>query len=131
MLGRLFKRGTPGKSEDAAPLEEETESVVRPKEAESIPDHQKIDIWLSQLPEQYRPYRMTDVYPRIALKMSSVWDEPVLMQKYFRDLVIDDRGDRQGFPEDVAVEIFRLIRYFEDRVEKSVLLAPSEVGDER
>lgn len=135
MLGRLFKKYSPENGEtehlrdengdadhDAVsaasePVAPTAANRSAPSEADIASNAEKIRVWLSQLPEQYRPYRMSDVYPRIALKMLNMWNSPETLRLYFRELAIDDRGDRQGFQDDVAFEIFRLIRYFEEKVE--------------
>lgn len=135
MLGRLFKKYSPETS-DSEQLHDElgysdhdapdaASGSVAPteanraisREADIAANTEKIRVWLIQLPEQYRPYRLSDVYPRIALKMLNMWHSPDTLRLYFRELAIDDRGDRQGFQDDVAFEIFRLIRHFEEMVE--------------
>lgn len=143
MLGRLFKKYSPEHSEseqsqdefgdaDHAASHASSGSVAHTAanrsiqtEADIAANAEKIRVWLSQLPEQYRPYRMSDVYPRIALKMLNMWNSPETLRLYFRELAIDDRGDRQGFQDDVAFEIFRLIRYFEEKVEAGQWPGPS------
>jgi len=72
--------------------------------------------WLNQLPEHVRPYRLTDHYARLAVKMAELWDQPIPLQNFLRSLVLDDRGGRQGFPEEIAGELFRLTSYVEEKI---------------
>ncbi len=72
--------------------------------------------WLNQLPEHVRPYRLTDHYPRLAVKMAELWRKPIPLQNYLRGLVLDDRGGRQGFPEDIAGELLRLMSFVEEKL---------------
>jgi hypothetical protein len=46
-------------------------------------------------------------YPRILEKIVSLWGKPEL-DAYLNELMVSDRHDRQGFPDDVAMEIFHL-----------------------
>ena len=72
--------------------------------------------WLNQLPEHVRPYRLTDHYPRLAVRMAELWRKPLPLQDYLRSLVLDDRGGRQGFPEEIAGELLRLTSYVEEKI---------------
>ena len=47
-------------------------------------------------------------FPRIVARINDLWGEPEL-DDYLDDLMISDREGRQGFPPEVAVELFRLI----------------------
>lgn len=44
-------------------------------------------------------------YPRVFKKILENWDTPKEQQAYFNDLVVDVRGDRQGFPPEVMAEL--------------------------
>lgn len=68
--------------------------------------------WLAGLPEAVRPRQLAARYPRIANRISTLWRRPVQMDKYFEDLLIDQRGDRQGFPLAVASELNALKEYY-------------------
>ncbi len=46
-------------------------------------------------------------FPRILEKISATWGHPEC-DKYLSDLVIDKRGDRQGFPPRVMAAILKL-----------------------
>ena len=57
--------------------------------------------------ENHYPYKLEKAFARIAEKIAELWDSPRIVS-YFAELLIDDRGNRQGFPPDVAREIFLL-----------------------
>ncbi len=46
-------------------------------------------------------------FPRIALRLVELW-QSLACGDYLRSLLIDDRGDRQGFPAEVVEEIILL-----------------------
>jgi uncharacterized protein len=56
--------------------------------------------------DQY-PHRLEQQYPRILDKIGQLWGESEL-DTYFEILLIDQRGNREGFPKDVMTEILRL-----------------------
>jgi hypothetical protein len=43
-------------------------------------------------------------FPRIAEQITLLWGHPE-MEKFFEKLMYDDRGGREGFPEDVMSEL--------------------------
>lgn len=53
------------------------------------------------------PTQMESKFPRILAKIVSLWGKPGL-DVYLGELMVSDRPGRQGFPGDVAMEIFRL-----------------------
>jgi uncharacterized protein len=46
-------------------------------------------------------------FPRVASAIQLLWGYPE-MDTYFAKLVVDDRGDREGFPPDVMSDIMLL-----------------------
>lgn len=46
-------------------------------------------------------------YPRILARIVELWGKPEL-DAYFDSLMVSDRAGRQGFPGDVAMEVFSL-----------------------
>lgn len=46
-------------------------------------------------------------FPRILEKLTDLWGSPVL-KPYIDSLIFSDRPSRNGFPADVAAELFRL-----------------------
>lgn len=56
--------------------------------------------------EQY-PHALESRYPRILETIMSLWDDDKI-DDYFMELMVSDRGDRSGFPPDIAAEIMHL-----------------------
>lgn len=57
--------------------------------------------------ESKYPHELEAKFARIVEKIAQLWDKPEITG-YFSELLIDDRGNRQGFPPDIAREIFLL-----------------------
>lgn len=53
------------------------------------------------------PEQLEKHYPRILAKLIELWDAGSV-GTYFDSLVFSDREKRQGFPDEVATELFRL-----------------------
>lgn len=60
------------------------------------------------------PKLLIDHYPRIAERVAQMWGREALVV-FLNDLLFDTRGDREGFPPDVAHELF-VIQREHDRV---------------
>lgn len=69
-------------------------------------------ILLGGLPEEVRPQQLAEKYPRICNRLAELWSEPELVIHYFDDLLIDNRGGREGFPLGVLMEISKLKEHF-------------------
>ena len=54
------------------------------------------------------PQGIAQRYPHILARIADLWGSAAL-DAYLDNLMLDNRGGRQGFPPDVATEIFRLI----------------------
>lgn len=52
-------------------------------------------------------------YPHLVTKISAAWSSPVQFTRLMSDLLLADRGGRQGFAPDAAVELTRLRDYYE------------------
>lgn len=57
--------------------------------------------------EELYPHVLEQEYPRILAKILELWDSNDA-EAYFNELLIDDRGDRAGFPPKAASEIIHL-----------------------
>lgn len=56
----------------------------------------------------YYPQALEQKFPHIFEKIVTLWDTPSI-EPYFNELMMDSRdGKREGFPPDVASEIFRI-----------------------
>jgi hypothetical protein len=72
--------------------------------------------WLQTLPVEVRPDSLANDYGRIVNALRLCWSRPETCLDYFEDLLIDRRGDRQGFPGNIAMEIAMLKDYYESLV---------------
>jgi len=79
-------------------------------------------IWLHRLPESVQPHALAKQYARIANVLCAAWKDVTACRKYFTELLVDNRGGREGFPQGVLQEIQALQEYYVR------LYAPSEVG---
>jgi len=58
------------------------------------------------------PERIAQTYPHILARITDLWGTAAL-DAYLDSLMLNDREGRQGFPPDVAMEIFHLISVHE------------------
>jgi hypothetical protein len=58
------------------------------------------------------PHELEKRYPRILNKIIELWGTPQL-DAYFLDLMVDTRGNREGFPTEVASEIYHLNQLYD------------------
>jgi ankyrin repeat protein len=63
--------------------------------------------YLESAPHLY-PHALERRFARIVEKIAVAWSSPERMTAVFDDLLIDRRGGRQGFPPEIAREIFQL-----------------------
>lgn len=73
-------------------------------------------------PEAY-PQALEERFERILNRIAELWGRPEL-PAYFEDLMIDKRGGRQGFPAEVARDIFRLHALYETMLQKGEIADP-------
>jgi hypothetical protein len=64
--------------------------------------------WAATLPEPVQPKALLSKFPRIANLLAVLWQDPNSLRGYMDDLLVDKRGNRQGFPLDVLREILEL-----------------------
>ena len=53
------------------------------------------------------PHQLEEKYPRVFNKLIELWNT-ALIDDYFSELLVNDRAGRQGFPSEIAAEIFHL-----------------------
>lgn len=75
--------------------------------------HARLADILRERPEKY-PYALETLYPRVLNRIMDLWDSPPALQECFEELMVDKRGGRQGFPRDVAHDIFVLSGVYDD-----------------
>ena len=68
--------------------------------------------WLKELPQPVLPVALASQYPRIANRLSRFWDSPKMIEECFRELLLDKRGRRKGFPKKVLDELQMLAQYY-------------------
>jgi hypothetical protein len=68
--------------------------------------------WISGLPVTVRPLSLARKFPRIANSIAELWRRVARCEEYLDTLVVDLRGDRSGFPPDVAQELTALRNYY-------------------
>lgn len=73
---------------------------------------------------KYYPEQTAQRFPRIVQKMVDLWGKPE-MDDFFRDLLIMDRPDRQGFPLEIVSELMALSNIY-DRLKDTVNLKTAE-----
>lgn len=65
---------------------------------------------LRAAPQEVYPQQLLASFPRIAARIAGLWGHREI-EAYFQDLMIDERGNRQGFPPEVLMDILRLRTY--------------------
>ncbi|MDB5820663.1 MAG: hypothetical protein JWQ11_4303 [Rhizobacter sp.] len=76
--------------------------------------------WKTSIPTSIRPHELCAQYPRIANRLALCWNDALLTERVFDDLLLDRRGKRKGFPGEVASELLHL-RVFYAKHHKSAL----------
>lgn len=71
---------------------------------------------LDGLGDDVCPVQTSARYPHIMNRIALLWDSPKLAERYFDELLIDDRGGRQGFPLNVLSELFTLKQHYLTKV---------------
>ena len=69
-------------------------------------------LWIASLPAHVRPLALAQKFPRIANSIAVLWRRVARCEEYLDTLVVDLRGDRTGFPLDVATELNALRSYY-------------------
>ena len=69
--------------------------------------------WLESLPDDIRPKMVPEKYARIVNRMASLWKRPDEFMAYMDGLLVDDRGDRSGFPMTIALELATIKDHYE------------------
>jgi len=62
------------------------------------------------------PVKLAAAFPRIVNRMAKLWKIPREMDRYFEDLLTDTRGNREGFPLGILMELTALKDYYQSRV---------------
>ena len=70
--------------------------------------------WAATLPRSVQPLALMRRFPRIANQLAAVWSETQSVRSHLDSLLVDGRGNRQGFPPDVLRELLSLRLYHEN-----------------
>jgi len=97
---------------DTAELPEAALGVALNREAISL---------IERLPAEVRPLKLPEEYPRICNQIAELWTDQAQATPFFDDLLIDNRGDRNGFSLSIIMEISKL---------KEHLLSPAAMQDQ-
>ena len=111
-VARRRPESTSSTTEDATPVGGDDAGFVR----KAAPNNQPFPAtfkWIASLPREIRPLALLQQFPRIANMLAQSWHDPAAFREYMFDLLIDRRGGRQGFPQDVRSELLRLRAYFD------------------
>jgi hypothetical protein len=83
--------------------------------------------WAESLPPDVKPTALLRQYARIANVIAAAWDDHKAVSSYMDCLSRDDRGDRQGFPADVAYEL-QVLREYHTSLDAGHLLTSAASG---
>ena len=67
--------------------------------------------WMSQLPKKVRPFQLARLHPQIVNEISKRWDDTVLCDRYFAELIVFPAMKRQRLSPQLAAEIADLAWY--------------------
>lgn len=68
--------------------------------------------WAHTLPRNVVPHALLARFPRIANQLCRNWGEPA-GRDYLYELLVDRRGARRGFPQEVLDELLRLRTHYD------------------
>ena len=94
-----------------AKVEERRSAVERTPQAVLLDETSR---WMASLPANVRPFACARRFPRIVNSIADRWRRVPECEAYLDSLVIDQRGNRTGFPPDVAKELWALRSYYAD-----------------
>jgi hypothetical protein len=64
--------------------------------------------WLEMLSMDVQPQALATKFPRLANRIAADWSIPDACRTFIYDLLVDRRGGRMGFPQDVLQDILAL-----------------------
>jgi hypothetical protein len=69
--------------------------------------------WLEALPSDVRPKALALQFPHVVNQVALIWASGSESLRYLRNLMVDQRGGRRGFPMAVADELAKLYEWRE------------------
>lgn len=70
--------------------------------------------WLAMLAPDVQPIALVTQFPRLANRIAADWGSPEMCRSFLYQLLVDRRGDRQGFPANVTGEILALRSFYSE-----------------
>lgn len=64
--------------------------------------------WLQRMPWRQRPLALCERFPHVANRLAWCWNDAVVRERTFDELLADRRGGRRGFPTPVLRDLERL-----------------------
>ena len=74
--------------------------------------NKRLQEYLCEAPHLY-PQNLERQFPRVLSKIVAAWSSRESISALFSELLIDQRGDRQGFPPEIVREIFQLSIFYD------------------
>lgn len=68
--------------------------------------------WMQNLPPQVQPHAIYNRMPRIANVLAALWARPDATKAFLGSLLVDRRGGRKGFAEDIRNDVNKLQAYY-------------------
>jgi hypothetical protein len=124
MMGGLDLR-VKNSLEQAKPLPADRPAVADfaalryPRDPRPVPLNALTIDWILYLPAEVRPQLLGKRFPRIANILAAAWLRPEKFKARLHGFMHDKRGNRQGFPADIANELEKLESYFNTLCEYS------------
>lgn len=103
---------TPAADLNPSPAEAAFKAMRRAAESTDAQLTPEAQAMLSSLDEPVRPKELAARYPRIVNQIARQWRTPTQMDRYFQDLLMDTRGNRQGFPLKIVMELSTLREHY-------------------
>jgi hypothetical protein len=70
--------------------------------------HKELTRLLGTQAEKLYPMQLANAHPRIIERIVALWQQGPALETYLDDLLIDRRGNREGFPSEIIMEILAL-----------------------
>jgi hypothetical protein len=70
--------------------------------------------WAASMPREVVPHALLSKFPRICNLLAVLWQDPGSLRRYLDDLLVDKRGNRQGFPVNILRELFALRAHYDE-----------------
>ena len=68
--------------------------------------------WLAMLAPDVQPQALATQFPRLANRLAADWGSPEMCRAFLHLLLVDQRGNRQGFPDDVGRDLLALRSFY-------------------